>query len=258
MRSRICKIIIGVVLGQTIIAALVITFLYAFKPQLLWRIHGYAMPAMFVDRLKNVPYSETKYDGIDLSKHNGVIKWKQVAENKNIKFVYIKATEGSVIVDPHYTKNVKGAKAQGLFVGSYHFLTSLTSIREQFDNFKRTALKAEQNLIPIIDVEEAGIKGKWTTEQLQDSVSLFASLVQQHYGKLPVVYTNEDYYKHNLSPLFDNHYLFIANYQHRPKLENANHNLWQYTERGHVKGVGEYVDLIMLQNNTQIEQLKIH
>jgi lysozyme len=122
MKSRICKRIIGLVLGLTIIAALVITLLYAFKPQLLWRIHGYAMHAMFVDRLRNVPYSETKYDGIDVSKHNGVIKWKQVAENKNIKFVYIKATEGSRIIDPLYTKNVKGAKSQGLLIGSYHFL----------------------------------------------------------------------------------------------------------------------------------------
>ena len=256
MRSRTWKIIVGLVLGLAVVAALAVALLYVFKPRLLWRTYANVMPAVFVDRLSGIPYSKTDYDGIDVSKHNGVIKWKQVAENKNIKFVYVKATEGSGIADRRYRKNVDGAKAQGLLIGSYHFLTSKTSIRSQFDNFRHTAVEAEQDLIPVLDIEEAGIKGKWTAKQLQDSVALFASLVKRHYGKLPVIYSNEHFYEHNLSPAFDNHYLFIANYRHRPDLGNAKHSLWQYSERGHVKGIGEYVDLIKMEN--EIQQLKLH
>lgn len=39
--------------------------------------------------------SQTKqFHGIDVSHHNGIIDWKTVSENKNMQFVYIKATEG--------------------------------------------------------------------------------------------------------------------------------------------------------------------
>ena len=37
---------------------------------------------VFVDRLKGQPYTHGGYDGIDVSKHNGVIKWKEIAKNK--------------------------------------------------------------------------------------------------------------------------------------------------------------------------------
>ena len=46
---------------------------------------------VFVDRLKGQPYTHGGYDGIDVSKHNGVIKWKEIAKNKRINFVYIRA-----------------------------------------------------------------------------------------------------------------------------------------------------------------------
>ena len=49
---------------------------------------------VFVDRLKGQPYTYGGYDGIDVSKHNGVIKWKEIAKNKCVKFVYIRATHG--------------------------------------------------------------------------------------------------------------------------------------------------------------------
>ena len=253
------KIIVGTILGAIVLVALIVGVLYLVNPQAVRRIYFKVATAVFVDRLHGVPYSNLKYDGIDVSKHNGVIKWKQVATNKNLKFVYVKATEGSSRKDPRYHKNVTGAKGQGLLVGSYHFLTCNTPIRRQFDNFKQQAKKSEQDLIPVLDVEEAGIKGQWRAEQLQDSVALFASLVKQHYGKLPIIYTNEGFYKQYFAHRFDNHILFIAKYNgSRPNLGSAKHHLWQYSERGHVKGIGEYVDLIKLDNDTEIQQLKLH
>ena len=60
---------------------------------------------VFVDRLKGQPYTRGGYDGIDVSKHNGVIKWKEIAKNKRIKFVYIRATHGKGYADRHYRRN---------------------------------------------------------------------------------------------------------------------------------------------------------
>lgn len=75
---------------------------------------------VFVDRLKGQPYTRGGYDGIDVSKHNGVIKWKEIAKNKRIKFVYIRATHGKGYVDRHYRRNIRLARKYGLKVGSYH------------------------------------------------------------------------------------------------------------------------------------------
>lgn len=72
---------------------------------------------VFRDRLKGKPYSEGDYDGIDVSKNNGVIRWKEVAKNERIKFVFIKATEGKGYVDPLYHRNIRQAREAGFMVG---------------------------------------------------------------------------------------------------------------------------------------------
>ena len=53
--------------------------------------------------------------GIDVSHHNGKIKWKQVSD---VEFVYVKATEGAKYVDPLYQQNIKGTRAKKLLVGT--------------------------------------------------------------------------------------------------------------------------------------------
>ena len=45
--------------------------------------------------------------GIDVSHHNGKIKWEEVSD---VEFVYVKATEGATYVDPMYQQNIKGAR----------------------------------------------------------------------------------------------------------------------------------------------------
>ena len=115
------------------------------------------------------------YHGIDVSNHQGDIDWSLVGTDKNIKFVYIKATEGATHIDKKYSHNIKKAKNNGLLVGSYHYLRNTSSILEQFMNFVSIADKDMQDLIPMIDVEEKVDK---------DSILLFCKLIEKHYGKL--------------------------------------------------------------------------
>lgn len=44
-----------------------------------------------------------------------------------IQIVYIKATEGSNIIDPYFRINYENAKFAGLKIGFYHFLTATTT-----------------------------------------------------------------------------------------------------------------------------------
>lgn len=51
------------------------------------------------------------YHGIDVSKHQGRIDWPTVAQDRNVQFVYIKATEGATLVDKRYEENIKQSAA---------------------------------------------------------------------------------------------------------------------------------------------------
>lgn len=213
-------------------------------------------PDVFVDRLSGVAYSKGDYDGIDVSKHQGVIKWNEVAKDKKIKFVYVRATMGKGHKDRRYDRNLREAHRQGLKVGSYHFLTSKFSIDEQFRSFAAVARPSEQDLIPMVDVEE-GYLHRWSREQLQDSLAKFSRLVKQRYGRKPMIYSNESFYNKMLAPRFNDHIIYMASYSRfMPAIKgDHNHNLWQYSEHGHIRGIGEYVDLCRFTNGTTVDDL---
>lgn len=69
------------------------------------------------------PSAEPRYQGIDVSDWQGYIDYRQVRES-GIEVVYIKASQGSNIKDPYFDINYENAKANGLKVGFYHFLTA--------------------------------------------------------------------------------------------------------------------------------------
>lgn len=184
-----------------------------------------------------------KFDGIDVSKYQGTINWGELKNNTKIKFVYIKATEGSDYVDPRYHENIRNAKRNGFKVGSYHFLSATSSARTQFLNFVRTAKREDQDLIPVIDVEK--IK-PWTPQQLRDSLMVFANLLEDYYGCKPLIYASEKFYTNYLGRAFAGYPLFIAKYSTTQPDINYKWVLWQFSERGYfkaVKGNNGLVDL---------------
>ena len=63
----------------------------------------------------------TQFDGIDVSKHQGTINWEELKKNPHIKYVYIKATEGSDYVDPRYKENIRNARKYGLLAWGLAF-----------------------------------------------------------------------------------------------------------------------------------------
>ena len=75
------------------------------------------------------------YDGIDISRHQGRIHWEELSNVKRLKFIYVKATEGTSIKDPWYEENIKNARKHQISVGSYHFLTKMPAVL-QFENFR--------------------------------------------------------------------------------------------------------------------------
>ena len=152
---------------------------------------------------------KVQFDGIDVSKHQGTIDWAQLRNYSKIKFVYIKATEGSDYVDPRYKENIRNARKHGFKVGSYHFLSTKSSATTQFQNFIRTANREEQDLLPVIDIE---VTGRWSSQQLRDSLKVFADLIEDYYGSKPLIYTSEKFFTKHLGRAFADYPLFIAKY----------------------------------------------
>lgn len=74
------------------------------------------------------PSSNPQYEGIDVSNWQGYIDYKQVAQS-GIKVVYIKSSQGTNIKDAYFDINYENAKANGLKVGFYHFLTATNTRR---------------------------------------------------------------------------------------------------------------------------------
>ena len=62
--------------------------------------------------------------GIDVSEHNGKLDWAQIKAS-GIKFAIIRTGYGKSYTDPQFHNNMKGAIAQGLPVGIYHFSYAL-------------------------------------------------------------------------------------------------------------------------------------
>ena len=193
-------------------------------------------------------YTGADYDGIDVSNHQGIISWSKVAKDKNIHFVYIKATEGATYQDRRYYENVKGAKDNGFLVGSYHYLRNTSSIRKQFINFKNTAKKINQDLIPIVDVEEKVEK---------DSILLFCNLLKKHYGEWPIIYGTNKSYNMYCAPDFNNYYLMIGRYgDNPPEIKGkGQYSIWQFSEKGRINGIPKPVDLDRFHPNFNLSDL---
>lgn len=196
------------------------------------------------------------YDGIDVSSYQKDIDWTTTAADKNIKFVFVKATEGKTHQSRHYRRNIEHARKQGVKVGSYHFLRTTSSIDDQFANFTQVVKLEEQDIIPLIDVET---RSGWTNKQLQDSVKKFADLIEAHYGVRPMIYTSSSFFNNYLGPDFAKYPLFIARYsKSEPQLNyGAKWILWQFSDRGRIQGIDAYVDLCRFNKGCNVNNLLI-
>ena len=77
--------------------------------------------------------------GIDVSKYQGMIAWEEVQAMKvreiQLRFAFIKATEGIGNADPYFNRNWKKSKSNGIIRGAYHFFIASKDGRMQAENF---------------------------------------------------------------------------------------------------------------------------
>lgn len=181
--------------------------------------------------------------GIDVSHHQGDIDWKKVkkAEPK-LAFVYIKCTEGKSYVDPMFRKNAEEAEAVGYKVGAYHYFRMTSGSHEQFYNFKAQMDSVHIDLIPMVDVERSDGKPK---KELQDSLKVLLDLLENAYGKKPMIYGTNRSYNELCAPEFNHYPLYIGRYgTNKPVVTGPSHyTIWQYSESARIPGIPKPVDM---------------
>lgn len=182
--------------------------------------------------------------GIDVSKYQNVVNWAEVKnmdeEGIKIGFVFIKATEGTSIVDDQFRRNWIKAEEQNIPKGAYHFFIVTRSAKKQADNFIQIVNLKPGDMPPVLDVEKShGV----SVAEMQKNVKIWLDEVAKHYGVKPVIYTNIDFYEHYFQTGFEEYPLWIAHYL-QPEKPRIAHNwiFWQHSEKGRVDGIKAPVD----------------
>lgn len=186
--------------------------------------------------------------GIDVSTWQGRIDW-QTAQANGVNFVFMKATEGGDLVDPSLTTNWAGAAAAGVPRGAYHFFYHCTAASTQARWFIAHVPRSEMALPPVLDMEwtprSPTCREKRAAEQIRDDARQYLSIVQNHYGQRPILYTTADFYEENeLWRLNDVAFWLRSTAAHPSDRYPGQHWLfWQYSGTGTVPGIDGAVDL---------------
>ena len=206
--------------------------------------YGFRWRALYGD----ISYPEGyEVHGIDISHHQGDIRWDTLAEHARIKdcpirFVVMKATEGTTIVDENFRENFRQARNFGFVRGAYHFWSTKSGATEQARYFIRNVRLEDGDLPPVLDVEHKA--ADMTDIQFRDSVLKWLNIVEKHYRVKPIVYT---YYKFKTQYLgdavFNQYPYWIAHYYVDQVEYDGPWKFWQYTDAGRMPGISGYVDL---------------
>ena len=223
-------------------------YLYRLRPCRGTKEYGVCLPSGFLCY------------GIDISHHQGDIDWSRVAQSSvqngfPIRFVMMKATEGSSFTDSSYKDNIEQARKAGFVCGTYHFYDPGTSPERQAEHFIRTASIIKGDLVPVVDVERAGR----SSGDLQRELLVFLKALEAHYGVKPIIYASAKFRKRHLkNAAFDDYPFWVAHYYVvRPETAKP-WVMWQFTDHAKVDGIGEYTDFNVFRGTEEeFRKLKI-
>lgn len=209
-------------------------------------------------QVNNLASPEFLIKGIDISNYQEDINWSKI-DTQQVRFVFLKATEGSNFKDKSFKKNWEEARKKGIAVGAYHFFTFCRSAKEQAQNFIETVPNETHTLPPVIDLEYDGnCKSLITKEEVIKKIDSLEQYLFRHYNQKPILYTAQNFYDHYLVGQFLENPFWAGNHLSRPKIEADRKLLfWQYYSQGYVHGIKNAVDLNIFNGNAAaFEKLK--
>lgn len=206
-----------------------------------------------IDKIFSV-YKEDIF-GIDVSHYQGIINWELVntlEDSIPINFVIIRATAGKNKADNYFTYNWKETENKSYIRGAYHYYRPNENSTEQAEFFIKNVELNSGDLAPVLDIEQKSTTQ--TMDSLRRGIQNWLNIVEAHYGKKPIIYTGDSFYKDYLDKKgFESYPIWIANYNKTitaPK--NKDWIIWQFSERGSVTGINGFVDLNVFDGNEKL------
>jgi lysozyme len=190
--------------------------------------------------------------GIDISHYQGKINWKQFDEtlkDRKIEFFVVRATMGDD-QDKQFRSNWLALDTMKVARGAYHYYRPNQNSTLQAENYIRTVKLKKGDFRPVLDIEkQSTIQSR---EKLREGIRNWLELVEKHYGVKPIIYTGDAFFEHILAGHgFENYPLWVANYNPVMQPKSDYWVIWQFSEKGRVKGIKEKVDLNILRGGSR-------
>ena len=190
-------------------------------------------------------HGKTRLRGIDVSKWQGTIRWRQVAR-AGVEFAFIRVSDGVDNPDPMFKANWRGARNAGITRGAYQYFRPDQDPIAQADLLLASMGPLRRgDLPPVLDVETSG---GLAPGQLVARIRRWIDRVRSATGVEPILYTNArswieltgDHRRWRRSPLWIAHYEVAC-----PTMPRAwrRWTFHQHSDRGEVAGIDGPVDL---------------
>ena len=175
--------------------------------------------------------------GCDVSHWNGQINWENLRSD-GVRFVFMKATQGSSDIDPDFEANWAGAGEASLYRGAYHFYQPGGDPMAQAEHFLSVAKPQSGDLLPVLDIEESGSE---SPDVLSNNMAIWINHIRGSTGKYPIVYTYTSFWDSAITHDFSACPLWIADWETEgaPNLPNGWQHwaFWQYSSTGRLSGI---------------------
>lgn len=187
--------------------------------------------------------------GIDVSKWNGNIDWNAVKKS-GVNYVIIRcgyrgSSAGSLIEDPMFVTNIKGATAAGLKVGIY-FFTQAIDEREAVEEASMVLELVKNYTIsyPIfLDVESSGGRADAISKSTRTAVCKAFCQTIKNAGYTAGIYANKSWLETKIDASALSAYkIWLAQYAATPTY-TGRYEMWQYRSTGTVGGIKGNVDM---------------
>lgn len=203
--------------------------------------------------------------GIDISHYTSPNLDMTLLKQKDVKYIYIKATQGVSSKDKLFKKFWADAGNLPASIaiprGAYHFLSSASdaSGKAQANAFVdyvnlHGGLKAG-DLPPVVDLEWDVSKGnpdRWVGHSADEIIAKTLECLKQieaRTGRRPIIYTAKSWFSSKTVPLsrvgeFKDYPIWIADYNPKRKfdetpavLPGSTNVIWQFTDRAKIPGI---------------------
>lgn len=186
--------------------------------------------------IANIPDPE-KYPvmGVDVSRYQGNIDWEMLA-SQDVKFAFIKATEGSSFQDICFEENWQEVQKTNIYAGAYHFFSFESSGETQAQNFINTVGELEGNLPPVVDFEFYGdyADEPLSKKETREILNALLEELENYYQVKPIIYiTSKTYYYYILGGGYEEYPIWMRNTYMEPL---TRWNFWQYSDEGKLDG----------------------